>query len=43
MTNGPEKSVATQSEHVEISARKALKIRQMPPTEYSKMLRQYEF
>ena len=37
------KSAAAQSKNAEMSARKALKIRKMSPTEHSKMLRKYKF
>ena len=37
------KSAATQSENTEIYAKKALKIRKMPPTKCSKMLQKYKF
>ena len=37
------KSVAAQGKNAEISAKKALKIRKMPPTELSKILRKYKF
>ena len=37
------KLAAEQGENAEISARKPLKIRKMPLTEHSKMLRRYKF
>ena len=37
------KLAAEQGENAEISARKPLKIRKMPLTEHSKMLRKYKF
>ena len=36
------KLAAAQGENAEISARKALKIRRMPPTEHSKTLQKYK-
>ena len=38
-----QKSAAAQGEKAEISTRKALKIRKVPSTEQSKMLRKYKF
>ena len=38
-----EKSAAAQGENAEIFARKELKIRKMPSTEQSKMLKKYKF
>ena len=43
LTKRAGKSAATQGETNEISARKALKILKMPPTEYRKILRKYKF
>ena len=43
LTKRAGKSAATQGENTEISARKALKILKMPPTEYRKILRKYKF
>ena len=35
--------MTTQGEHAEVTARKALRIHKMPPTEYRKMLRKHKF
>ena len=37
------KLAASQSENDKISAKRALKIRKMPPSEYSRMLQKYKF
>ena len=43
LTKKARKLAATRGENAETFARKALKIRRMPPTEYNKMLRKYKF
>ena len=43
MTKRAGKLAAAQGEHTKISAKKALKIHQTPPTEYRKKLRKYKF